>query len=150
MQTSAHSALTLLEPAQQELPEAARVLDLADHRLDRLLAQAIARAPAGALELGRHLGHPRAGPDLPLAARIGAAVAGPARRQIAPDPARRQGFELASRQKPASAETSRGGRPSAAVVASSSGTSPAWSLALVVRRWATMIWCAASTASWPL
>ena len=39
--------LDLDEAAQEELAKAAGVLDLADHRLDRLLAQAIARAPAG-------------------------------------------------------------------------------------------------------
>jgi hypothetical protein len=57
---------------------------------------------------------------------------------------------LLCRQKPASAETSRGLRPSVAVMASSSGTRPSWSLPWAVGRWAVMIWCAASTASWQL
>ena len=44
----------VVEAAQQELSEAAGVLDLAEHGFDDLLAQAVAAAPAGALELDRH------------------------------------------------------------------------------------------------
>src|SRR5918996_4368829 len=87
--------LDLGEAAQEELAATAGMLDLADHRLDRLLAQAVARAPAGALEPRGHLGHQAVGLDLPLAARISAAVAGPARCQVAPDAAGGEPFEVA-------------------------------------------------------
>ena len=82
------------EATQEDLTEATSVLDLTEHRLDRLLAQAVARAPAGALEAGRHRGHPRAGPDLSLTTRIGVAVTAAAGHQVAPDAARRQRFEV--------------------------------------------------------
>jgi hypothetical protein len=48
--------------AVQEVAEATRLLNLADHRLDRFLGRSPARAPAGALESRRH-GRPRAGSD---------------------------------------------------------------------------------------
>ena len=43
--------LNLGETPEQDLAEAAGLLDLADHRLDRLLAQPVARAAAAAFEL---------------------------------------------------------------------------------------------------
>src|SRR5882672_12882930 len=46
----------LFEAAQEELAEAAGVFDLAEHRFDNLLSQAVAAAPAGALEFCRHGG----------------------------------------------------------------------------------------------
>jgi hypothetical protein len=63
--------LDLGEPAQQELAEAAGVLELAEHRLDRLLAQPVARATAGTLELGGHPGQLAVGLDPAAAARVG-------------------------------------------------------------------------------
>ena len=55
-------ACDLLTAAQQELTEAPGLLDLAEHRLDGLLAQAVAAAAApGAPEGGRHGRDPAAG-----------------------------------------------------------------------------------------
>src|SRR3954466_8197510 len=50
-------ALDLFEASEQELAEASGLLDLPEHRLDDLFAQAIARAPAGTFEFLRHGGH---------------------------------------------------------------------------------------------
>ncbi len=47
----------LVEPAQAELPEAARLFDLSEHRLDHLLAQPVSAAPSGAPDLSRHDGN---------------------------------------------------------------------------------------------
>ncbi len=44
----------LVQPAQQELPEPARLLDLPEHRLDGLLAQPIRTVVALAGQLLRH------------------------------------------------------------------------------------------------
>src|SRR5215207_11139337 len=84
-----------VEPAQEELAEAAGVLDLADHRLDGLLAQPVARAPAGAPEPGGHRGHPRAGLEPAAAARVGTAVGSAAGGEIAPDATLGERFEVA-------------------------------------------------------
>jgi hypothetical protein len=46
----------LVEAAQEELAEASGMFDLAEHGFDDLLSQAIAAAPAGALEFCRHAG----------------------------------------------------------------------------------------------
>src|SRR2546430_2816307 len=68
------------QPAQQELPEPPRLLDLPEHRLDGLLAQPIRAVVALAGQLLRHrrkpaarLGFPRGGPPgaLLLPARPG-------------------------------------------------------------------------------
>ena len=63
VQTSAYSSWTLLKPRKRNWRKPRAMLDLANHRLDRLPAQAVARAAPGAPELGRHRGHPRAGLD---------------------------------------------------------------------------------------
>src|SRR5260370_15652606 len=59
----------LVEAAQEELAEASGMLDLAEHRFDDLLSQAVAAAPAGPLALlqhGRPAGHFRPmSPDRP-------------------------------------------------------------------------------------
>src|SRR5260370_36751569 len=52
----------LVEAAQEELAEASGVFDLAEHRFDDLLSQAVAATPAGALEVCRHGGLSRAAP----------------------------------------------------------------------------------------
>ena len=54
-------ACDLLAAAQQELTEAPGLLDLAEHRLDGLLAQAVAAAAPGTPEGGRHGRDPAAG-----------------------------------------------------------------------------------------
>src|SRR5579864_1414760 len=46
----------LVEAAQEELAEASGVFDLAEHRFDDLLSQAVAAAPTGAPEFCRHGG----------------------------------------------------------------------------------------------
>src|SRR6516225_8199932 len=56
----------LLDSPQQKLAERSGLLDLSEHRLDHLLAQAIAAAIAGAPELGAHPGDQRAGLCPPL------------------------------------------------------------------------------------
>src|SRR5258708_9110916 len=73
----------LVEAAQEELAEASGMLDLAEHRFDDLLSQAVAAAPAGALEFCRHGGLARAfGPaSRPGGTRL--AVARPTRGQRA-------------------------------------------------------------------
>src|SRR5258708_32346811 len=52
----------LVEAAQEELAEASGVFDLAEHRFDDLLSQAVAATPAGGLEFCRHGGLRRAPP----------------------------------------------------------------------------------------
>jgi hypothetical protein len=49
-------ASDLVETPQQELPEASGLLDVSEYRLDDLLVQAVATAPASTLELGCHGG----------------------------------------------------------------------------------------------
>src|ERR1700732_5385998 len=46
----------LVEAAKEERAEASGVFDLAEHRFDDLLSQAVAATPAGALEFCRHGG----------------------------------------------------------------------------------------------
>src|SRR5258707_15619896 len=67
----------LLEAAQEELAEASGMLDLAEHRFDDLLSQAVAAAPAGALEFCRHGGLARAFGPASRPGGIRLAVAGP-------------------------------------------------------------------------
>src|SRR5687768_13314172 len=86
--------LDLVEAAQAEPPEAAGGLDLAEDRLDDLLAQAVARAPAGAPELGVHAGHQAAGRDPSAAGVAGLVVAGAAGHEVAGDAAGLQGGQV--------------------------------------------------------
>src|SRR5271166_6213262 len=69
----------LLDPAQQELTEAARLLDLSEHRLRQLLPQAIGTLVAAGLDLLAHRGDARA------AAFSRAGVLGPSRRAVGVD-----------------------------------------------------------------
>src|ERR1700716_315506 len=77
----------LVEAAQEELAEASGMFDLAEHRFEVLLSQAVAAAPAGALEFCRHGGLARSfGP----ASRTGGmrlAMACPAGSEVSGDPA---------------------------------------------------------------
>ena len=102
----------LLAAAQQELAEAAGLLDLAEDGLDHLLAQAIAATASGPAQLVAHGGDQRA-----AALRRSASAA-----RFAPE------------QNPASAETSFGLAPAVALTASTSGTTAAWSLGVLARR----------------
>src|SRR6266852_1340962 len=77
----------VVEATQQELSEAARVLDLAEHRLDDLLAQSIPTTAAGALELARHRRDQAAQPPLALIDRGGAAMLLPAGGDVGGDAA---------------------------------------------------------------
>src|SRR5579885_3265771 len=77
----------LWKPAEEALPEAPCRLDLTEHRLDDLLAQAVSAAPPGASELGGHGGEARARLDRPLAGGVAAAVARAARREPGGDAA---------------------------------------------------------------
>src|SRR5260370_10284368 len=72
----------LVEAAQEELAEAAGVFDLAEHRFDNLLSQAVAAAPAGALEFCRHGGLARASRPTSPARGIRFALAVPAAGQL--------------------------------------------------------------------
>src|SRR5450432_1508761 len=76
----------LVEAAQEELAEASGMLDLAEHRFDDLLSQAVAAAPAGALEFCRHGGLARAFGPSSRPSGIRLAVTRPAGGQIAGDP----------------------------------------------------------------
>src|SRR5258708_39912152 len=76
----------LVEAAQEELAEASGMLDLAEHRFDDLLSQAVAAAPAGALEFCRHGGLARAFGPLSRPGGIRLAVARPTGGQITGDP----------------------------------------------------------------
>src|SRR5687768_8427862 len=69
--------LHLVEAAEQELSEAARLLDLAEDRLDGDLAQAIAAATPGTLEPGGHRRDPAARPRRARLGGRGFAVALP-------------------------------------------------------------------------
>src|ERR1700719_1910782 len=77
----------LVEAAQEELAEASRMLDLAEHRFDDLLSQSVAAAAAGALEFGRHGGLARAFGPSAGGRGAGLAMACPAGSQIGGDPA---------------------------------------------------------------
>src|SRR5260370_35633668 len=76
----------LVEAAQEELAEASGMLDLAEHRFDDLLSQAVAAAPAGALEFCRHGGLAPGLWPFSRARRLRLAVARPPRGQITGDP----------------------------------------------------------------
>src|ERR1700686_1580475 len=76
----------LVEAAQEELAEASGMLDLAEHRFDDLLSQAVAAAPAGALEFCRHGGLARAFGPSSRPGGIRLAVARPTGGQITGDP----------------------------------------------------------------
>jgi hypothetical protein len=73
-------ASDLVEAPEQELPEASGLLDLAEDRLDDLLAQAVARASAGALQRRGHRAHPGAVPEAPVAGGVVIAMPGSAGR----------------------------------------------------------------------
>src|SRR5258708_12986103 len=75
----------LVEAAQEELAEASGVFDLAEHRFDDLLSQAVAATPAGALEFCRHGGLARASRPTSRSGGMRLAVARPAGSQIAGD-----------------------------------------------------------------
>src|SRR5882672_4897508 len=77
----------LFEAAQEELAEAAGVFDLAEHRFDNLLSQAVAAAPAGALEFCRHGGLARSFGPTSRTGGMGLAMACPAGGEIGGDPA---------------------------------------------------------------
>src|ERR1700693_1193071 len=77
----------LVEAAQEELAEASGMFDVAEHRFDDLLSQAVAAAPAGALEFCRHSGLARSFGPSARAGGMGLAMACPAGRQIGGDPA---------------------------------------------------------------
>src|SRR5260370_5811562 len=72
----------LVEAAQEELAEASGMLDLAEHRFDDLLSQAVAAAPARALEFCRHGGLARAFGALSRPGGLRLAVARPTRGQV--------------------------------------------------------------------
>src|SRR5690348_3376299 len=74
-----------VEAAQKELSEGSGCFDLAEDRLDDLLAQSVSAAPPGAAELGRHRGDARAFARLALAGWVAATVARPARCEIGGD-----------------------------------------------------------------
>jgi len=77
----------LVEATEEELAEASCMLDLAEHRLDDLLSEAVATAPAGAVELCRHGGRARSFRPTPPTGGMGLAVTCPAGSQIGGDPA---------------------------------------------------------------
>jgi len=129
----------LVEATEEELAEASCMLDLAEHGLDDLLSEAVATAPAGALELCRHGGLARSFRPTPRTGGMGLAVTCPAGSQIGGDPAAGEMRRFLSSQYPASAETSSGLAPSTARMSARSGTSAWASVGLVCRRWATMI-----------
>src|SRR5437867_661304 len=70
---------------QEKLAKAAGLLDLAEDRLDHLLAQAVAAAPGAALEPRRHGGDPAAAPLGPIAGGRRRAMLLPAGGDVAPD-----------------------------------------------------------------
>src|SRR5580692_2568261 len=76
----------LVETAQEELPEASGMFDLTEDRFDDLLSEAVAAAPAGALEFCRHGGLARSFGPSSRAGGIRLAVARPAGGQVADDP----------------------------------------------------------------
>src|SRR5829696_2551888 len=77
----------LIKASKEELSEASGMFDLAKDRLDDLLAQSVAAAPAGTFELSGHSLHARALAPSPFAGGIRLPVLGPARCQISVDPA---------------------------------------------------------------
>src|SRR5271165_4538986 len=77
----------LVEAAQEELAEASGMFDLAEHRFDDLLSQAVAAAPAGALEFCRHGGLARSFGPASRAGGMGLAMACPAGSEVSGDAA---------------------------------------------------------------
>src|SRR5215204_2376105 len=77
----------LIKASKEELSEASGMFDLAKDRLDDLLAQSVAAAPAGTFELSGHSLHARALAPSPFAGGIRLPVLGPARCQVSVDPA---------------------------------------------------------------
>src|SRR5580692_12901899 len=77
----------LVEAAQEELPEASGMFDLAEHRFDDLLSEAVAAAPAGALEFCRHGGLARSFGPTSRTGGMGLAMTCPAGSEIAGNPA---------------------------------------------------------------
>src|SRR5271166_5199312 len=77
----------LVETAQEELPEASGVFDLAEHRFDDLLSEAVAAAPAGALEFCRQGGLARSFGPSSRAGGMGLAMACPAGSEVSGDAA---------------------------------------------------------------
>src|SRR5579871_43146 len=91
----------LVEAAQEELPEASSMFDMAEHRFDDLLSQAAAAAPAGELEFSCHEGLARSfGPTSRTCAML-LAMACPAGSQIGGDPAAGEMTRFFSSQYPA-------------------------------------------------
>jgi hypothetical protein len=87
-----------LDPAQQELAEASRLLDLPEHRLDHLLAQSVAAAIASTPELGDHSGNERAGLCGPLCSGGLGSVLLSSGRDVALDPPSAQVRRFAAEQ----------------------------------------------------
>ena len=129
----------LVETAQEELPEASGMFDLAEHRFDYLLSEAVAAAPTGALEFCRHGGLARSFGPTARTAGMRLAMACPAGSEIAGNPAAGEMGEVVLVGVPASAETSLGLVRSTARMSVTSGASARASVGLVCRRWATMI-----------
>src|SRR5580658_11346305 len=77
----------LVEAAQEELAEASGMFDMAEHRFNDLLSQAVTAAPAGELEFSGHGGLARSFGPAPRTGSMFLAVACPARSQIGGDPA---------------------------------------------------------------
>lgn len=80
-------ASDLIEPMQQELPEASGLLDLPEHRLDDLLSQAVAASAAGLLQARSHGAHQGCLRQLAPPCRIRLAMACTSWSQIGRDPA---------------------------------------------------------------
>src|SRR5580692_3132376 len=77
----------LVETAQEELPEASGMFDLTEDRFDDLLSQAVAAAPAGALEFCRHGGLAGCFGPASWTGGMGLAMACPAGSEVSGDPA---------------------------------------------------------------
>src|ERR1700681_2581916 len=77
----------LVEAAQEELAEASGMFDLAEHGLDDLLSQAVAAAPAGALEICRHGGLARSFGPAWRTGGMRLAMACPSGSEVSGDPA---------------------------------------------------------------
>src|SRR5580704_18284144 len=77
----------LVEAAQEELAEASGMFDVAEHRFDDLLSQAVAAAPAGELEFSGHDGLARSFGPTPRTGGMRLAMARSAGGQIGDDPA---------------------------------------------------------------
>src|SRR5512143_239971 len=75
------------EAAEEELSKASCRLDVTEHRLDDLLAQAVSASVPGSAQLGGHGGDARSLAGTPFAGGIAGAVSGPARGEIGGDAA---------------------------------------------------------------